>query len=110
MATEMSPMIPFRYSGFWDVPRHILLNYQDTWLFLYSGFDESLDEYSDSYLVYRLHDSVGPRLEKESWAFVYDMLHDCIGTLKVQDIGFDETRRSTLNSKCLADLDLFHKY
>jgi hypothetical protein len=106
---QMSTMIPFRYSGFWDVPRHILLNYQDTWLFLYSRFDESLDEYSDSYLIYRLPDSLGPRLENESWAFVFDMLHDCIGTLKVHDITFDETRRNTLDSKSLENLEMFQK-
>jgi hypothetical protein len=106
----MSAMIPFRYSGFWDVPRHILLKYRDTWLFLYSEFVENLDEYSDIYAVYRLPTSVGPRLEKESWGFVFDMMLECIGSIKVQDISFDETRRKMLDPKCLDSLDQLEKH
>ena len=101
----MSAMIPFRYSGFWDVPRHILLNYRDTWLFLYREFDDSLDEYSESYAVYRLPDSIGPRLEKENWSFVYELGLECIGKIKVLDVVFDETRRKMLDSKCFDNLD-----
>jgi hypothetical protein len=99
-------MIPFRYSGFWDVPRHILLKHRDTWLFLYCAFDEDLDDYSETYAVYRLPPSIETRLEKESWGFVYEMTNDYIGTIKVQDVRFDDTRRITLDPICLDGFDL----
>lgn len=98
-------MIPFRYSGFWDVPRHILLKYRDTWLFLYSGFDDDLDDYSESYAVYRLPPSIERRLEKESWCFVYEMTADCIGTIRVEDVKFDDTKRAMLDPSCFDVLD-----
>lgn len=101
----MSVMIPFRYSGFWDIPRHILPKYRDTWLFSYCGFDENLDDYSDSYAVYGLPQSIEPRLEKESWGFVYEMAVDCIGAIKVQDIRFDETKHGLLDPSCFYELD-----
>ena len=106
---DMSSMIPFRYSGFWDVPRYILLKYREAWLFLYCGFDDDLDDYSESYEVYRLPPSIEPRLEKESWAFVYEMMGDCIGKIKVQDIRFDETKRKMLDPMCFDSLDELRK-
>jgi hypothetical protein len=105
----MSAMIPFRYSGFWDVPRHILLRYRDTWLFLYSAFDDDLDDYSETYAVYRLPPSIEPRLETESWGFVFEMTDDCIGTIKVKDVRFDDTKRASLEPSCLEELDQFRE-
>ena len=102
-------MIPIRYSGFWDVPRHILLKYRNTWLFLYCAFDEDLDDYSETYAVYRLPDSIEPRLEKESWGFVFEMMADCIGTIRVQDVRFDETLRAMLDPSCLDQLSRLSK-
>jgi hypothetical protein len=47
-------MVEFQYGDFCDVPRFIILKYRDTLFLLRSAFDEELDEYPDSYSVYRL--------------------------------------------------------
>ena len=51
---SVGQMIPFRYGGFWDVPRYILLRYRGKPLLLESPFDENLDEYPDDFAVYEL--------------------------------------------------------
>src|SRR5215469_9430106 len=46
---DLAEIIPFRYAGFWDVPRYILLRYRDRTLLLQSPFDDSTDEYPNFY-------------------------------------------------------------
>jgi hypothetical protein len=48
----MAEMIPFRYDGFWDVPRFILLRYGGKVLSLQSHFDDDLGDYPDACSVY----------------------------------------------------------
>lgn len=100
----MCAMIPFRYSGLLDVPRYILLKFRDTWLFLCCAFDEALDDYPESYAVYRLRPSV-ELLLRENWGFVYEMMVIVSGRSKLQDVRFDDTKRATLDPSCFDVLD-----
>ena len=66
----MADMIPFRYGGFWDVPRYIVLRYRDGLLYVQSAFDEELDDYPDNYSVYKIPTSAEPSIEEGSWEFL----------------------------------------
>jgi len=44
-------MVPFKYGGFWDVPRNILLVYRDRVFLLESYFNEEKDDYDENYTV-----------------------------------------------------------
>ena len=47
-------------SGFYDVPRTIILLVRKKWILLQSAFDEDLDDYAPEYSVYLLPSSFEP--------------------------------------------------
>ena len=53
----MSPMTKFRYVDFYDVPRTIVLCFQNRCFLLQSAFNDELDEYEKEYSIYPLPDS-----------------------------------------------------
>jgi hypothetical protein len=92
-------MIPFRYSGFWDVPRFVHLNYRGRSLLLLSVFDEAVDEYPDHYTVFEVpEDVVGGSELKWWWDGGGEGRGDfvAIGTVAISDVQFDETKRKLL--------------
>ncbi len=97
----MTRMVPFRYSGFYDVPLGIVLRYHDRLFLLLSEFDEERDEYSESYSVYVLPDAVEKQIERGSWHFIGEGEKQYIGEVKVAEIKFDETKRKELDASVL---------
>lgn len=97
----MSEMIPFRYGGFWDVPRFIVLRYRGKALLLESPFDESLDEYPDDYAVYELpNQTEWSELPQGSW--IRDNTpRFLIGRIPIGKVVFDPTKRKSLDSGCI---------
>ena len=94
----MGEMIPFRYGGFWDVPRFILLRYRGKALLLESPFDESLDEYPDDYAVYVLPNGTEwSELPQGSWIRV-ETPRSLIGRIPIGEVAFDPTKRKALDS------------
>ena len=69
-------MIPFKYLGFYDVPRCIAVHHGGNLLLLESVFDEKIDDYSDNYSVYVLPDSVEDLLQSASWEFLGSSHHN----------------------------------
>lgn len=57
----MAEMLPFGYAGFYDVPRFMVLRFRGVTLVLRSPFDESLDEYPDTYSVHQVPRAIVPR-------------------------------------------------
>lgn len=101
---HMSEMIPFRYGGFWDVPRFILLRYRGKALLLESPFDESLDEYPDDYAVYELPDGTEwSELPEGSW-IRDETPRSLIGRIPIDKVAFDPTKRRALDPGCLDTL------
>jgi hypothetical protein len=89
------PMVPFKYGGFWDVPRYIFLTVDGTELLLEAGFDDALDEYSPDYRVYVLPSgldsgSLFPWLESPVSESHY------LGSIPVNEIQFDESKRKEI--------------
>ena len=97
-------MVPFRYGGFWDVPRSIVLRYRRTLLLLHSPFDDELDEYPDVYSVYELPEAVLPSLAAGSWSFLEGTPLKQLGTVKIKDVKFDPTRHARLDATVLDPL------
>lgn len=93
-------MIPFRYFSFWDVPRSILLRHRGRLLYLRSAFDEELDEYPVSYVVYALPDSVEAEAANGVWTFL-NSLGPELGRVPITAVEFDPTRRKFLDDVVL---------
>lgn len=94
-------MTPFRYSGFWDVPRGIVLRHRNHLLFMLSLFDEALDDYEPEYSVYLLPDSAEAKLLQGDWDFLTGSDAQLIGKVPVHAVNFDRTRRKELDASVL---------
>lgn len=97
----MAAMLPFRYGGFWDVPRFILLRYDGKVLYLQSPFDEELDEYPDYYTVYLVPDSMGESCLSVDWKRFDNAPLTRVGQIPISAVKFDSTLRKSLDSSCL---------
>jgi hypothetical protein len=100
----MTEMIPFRYIEFYDVPRCLALRYKGKLLLIQSAFDEHLDDYPNSYSVYLLPESAERSLATGSWEFLENTPMVCIGSIPVDAMKFDPSKRNSLDSSCLDDL------
>lgn len=96
-------MVPFTYSGFWDVPRYTFCQIDGKHLLLQSEFDDNLDEYSTDYQVFELQSpiQVGSKFSWETFPLSEARL---IETIPVTTMNFDETKRAKMNSAPLQDL------
>ena len=92
--------VRFRYCEFYDVPRYIVLRYNNRCFFLESPFDDAADDYSPDYVVYLFPESV---LEvPQTFGFLDDRnLLTCIGRLPVKDVQFDSSVRKALDASAL---------
>ncbi|WP_109487231.1 hypothetical protein [Occallatibacter savannae] len=97
----MGQMIPFRYGGFWDVPRYILLRYRGKALLLESPFDEKLDEYPDDFTVYELPCATEWSAETRGDWIPKETRRTLIGYLPIGEVVFDPTMRERLDADCL---------
>ena len=84
--------IPIQYRGFYDMPRAFVAEHGGS-LFLFDcSFDDSADEYSERYKIYRLHISPD-QLPKGSWDSLPTQ-GTFIAELATNVLKFDKTRRS----------------
>ena len=100
----MTRMVPFKYVGFFDVPRYIVLGYRGQLLFLRSEFDEELDDYESNYSVFILPESVWDSVQDGNWEFYDKTAMTEIGRIPVSAISFGESKRTELDASCLDDL------
>jgi hypothetical protein len=102
--TELAEIIPFRYGGFWDVPRPILLRYREMTLLLRSPFDKKIDEYPDVYSVNQVPDAISQSVLGGDWALLEGAELRLVGEIPISTVAFDPTKRRTLDSSCLEHL------
>jgi hypothetical protein len=100
----MAKMTPFRYGGYWDVPRYIIMRYRDRFLLLRSEFDKELDEYEANYTVFVLPESAGELVREGNWEFYNKTPMNEIGKIAVSAVVFDLTKRAELDASCLDEL------
>jgi len=97
----MGEMVEFRYGGYWDFPRTIVLRYRSAIFLLHGLFNEGRDEFPEDYSVYRVPVSTEDALEIESWMFWPNESFEYLGQLPIQSITFDPTQRKALDASIL---------
>lgn len=91
---------PIRYRDFWDVPRVFTVTLRGMTYLFDCPFDDELDEYPDSYVVYMLSPSHGP----ENWPLAGNAELERVGSVEVRLVAFDPTRRQAIRAEVLANL------
>ena len=97
-------MVSFKYGGFFDVPRYIVLSYRELILLLRSEFDDKLDDYEANYSVFTLPESVRDSVLEGNWEFYNKTPMTEIGQIPVSSVVFDQSKRAELDASCLDDL------
>ncbi len=99
----MNPWAPIRYREFWDVPRIFLVPYQGKWFLFDCPFDETSEDYPDSYRVY-----VIPEPSEEELAGSWDKLPEkamrCWGDVPIGTVRFDLSKRGEIDTSVLDEL------
>jgi hypothetical protein len=99
----MNQSAPIRYREFWDVPRIFLLPYQGNWFLFDCPFDESTEDFPDSYRVYLI-----PEPSDEELAGSWDKLHvkavRFCGEVPIAKVHFDPSKRREIDTKTLDEL------
>lgn len=91
-----SARIPFIYKDFWDIPRAIVLEWNDSIYFFDCPFDDALDDYANTYKVFRLPAETATGVDV-SW-LDFHLRGEAIGYVESQDFEFDATRRHTVSA------------
>lgn len=102
----MAEMIPFRYGGYWDVPRYIHLSYRGRSLLLLSPFEDEVDEWSEHYTVFEVPADVESGSELKWWGEGRsDERKDfvAIGTVAIKDVRFDSLPRPEMLDPSVLD-------
>jgi hypothetical protein len=94
-------MTEFRYVEFYDVPRCLAIRHGDKLFLLQSAFDEELEEYPNCYSVYVLPEEVDSTLHAGSWEFLETAPITRIGTIEINQVKFDPTKRKELDASVL---------
>lgn len=98
---NLSEMTPFKYGGFYDVPRCLALRYRGKRFLLQSAFDEDLDEFPTDYSVYVVPESADDSSTECSPEFLSKTPMSCIGRIPIDQVTFDSTRRAELDASIL---------
>jgi hypothetical protein len=93
-----APMVPFKYVDFYDVPRLIMFRYRDRLFLLASYFDDEKDDHDENYSIQLLPSWVEQKIADSSWKVLEDDIGaELLGEVPVKAVGFDETKRRTLD-------------
>jgi cyclohexadieny/prephenate dehydrogenase len=96
---DRADRVPFTYGEFYDYPRMIEFQIGSKWYFLRSAFDEEKDDYPDVYKVhllpYRSEEEV--KANPDYWMHLTGAVY--LGQLPIEEMGFDETRRRTIDGR-----------
>ena len=96
-----------QYLGFHDIPRVVFVTYQDDLYMLDCPFDEGRDDYGERFRVLRLDRETYQRFNRRE-VRLDDVIAAAldVGSVAVDVVRFDETRRQTVDDALFADLDL----
>lgn len=86
-----------QYRDFYDVPRIFIADYQGRQYLFDCPFDEALDDYPDLYRVYQLPALAAVDLEG-SWEHLSALSNRWLGTISVNEVQFDSTKRARINT------------
>jgi len=94
----------FSYVEFYDVPRTIALTHRGKFYLLQSTFDDTRNDYPAEYTVYLLPDFTKAQIDKGDWSFLGKIHLEPIGSIPIQSVSFDSTKRRELDASILDTL------
>lgn len=102
----MPQWVPFKYRDFWDVPRMIVLEHNQIWYLLLCVFDEQTEDYADTYSVFVVEPVTARALDSRhgSWMHILSQSQSPLGSIPLNAVTFDDTRRQMLDASVLANL------
>jgi hypothetical protein len=107
MLTEARVRLPIIYGGFWDYPLTFAVFYEGLWIVFERAFSEALDEFESDFRVWTVPGircvnvaQAGERLVLAEW----DEPTTCLGTVSLDRIVFDGTRRKEIGSSILDEI------
>jgi hypothetical protein len=93
------------YRDFYDVPRALVVQWSGRTFLFDCPFNDQLDDYADSYVVYELPEYSPWDLER-AWPQPSEIVSRRIGTVPVNGVGFDSTKRLTIDGSVFEMLPL----
>ena len=94
---------PFIYRTFYDVPRFLVVDYQNQRFLFDSAFDNDLDEYPNFYQVFLLGEVTQETLSG-SWINLAERAERSLGEVPIKDVVFDATLCREIQTDILDDL------
>jgi hypothetical protein len=88
--------LPIQYAGFHDVPLMFLVNYGGHSYVFDCEFNDEADEYEEFFVAYRLK-KLMHRIEPSSWKDLPNA-GERIGTVRVDNVRFDESMRKFIDA------------
>ena len=92
-----------RYRDFYDVPRIFITAHDGAQYLFDCPFDDELDDYSDCYRVYQLPALLEHEL-RGSWERLSDRAVALVGSVPVDQVEFDQSKRKLVNTSVLDKL------
>lgn len=92
-----------RYRDFYDLPRIFITTHNEKTYLFDCPFDDEIDDYSLSYHVYELPVISEDKLQG-SWEGLSDEAVDLLGTVPVDEVEFDPSKRERINTRVLDEL------
>ena len=97
----MSRWVAIYYRGYWDVPRIILTRHHGELFLLNCPFSEELDDYPDEYVVYLMPADLHEENLPTDWTLLSGMAPRELGTIPVNRVTFDPTKRKQIDASIL---------
>lgn len=85
-----------RYRDFYDIPRAFLVEHDGSLFFFDGGFEERIDDYPESFRVYRVAPQPAEKLDAGSWEDL-PSLGTFVGEVPTNSVKFDDTKRAAID-------------
>ena len=100
----MGDSLPIQYSGFWVFPHAFWVSFEgNSYLFWRGYFDEKIDDYPDTYDVYKVSD-VKLNDDPLPWELSRIPSKVRVGSVKIQNVEFDPTHRKYIDSGIFSEI------
>ncbi len=96
----MTEWTPIQYLGYYDVPLVFFATFRGETLLFDCRFDQTLEDYSESYKVYVLPPMREEELPRD-WTTLHERATRYLGEVPVSAVRFDPTRRQAVDSTVL---------
>ncbi len=99
----MSGWTRITYRDFYDIPRMFIIRHRGMQLLFDCEFDDSVDDYPDTYKIYVLPNISDDALQS-SWEYLPDKATCFLGILPVTGVVFDPSLRREVETKMIDNL------